>query len=95
MIRRDDSGRTVKYCDWCGKYCSNTGIDTGAKNFCSERCMRAYDRANGTEEGYRPGSFGQKMNRFFKKVEKIVGVIFVIAIVVFLLLEIFLPLIKK
>jgi len=57
--------------------------------------MRAYDRANGTEEGYRPGSFGQKLHLFLKKVEKIFGIIFLIAIGIFLLLEIVLPLIKK
>lgn len=96
MIKNEGNGRTSKYCDWCGKYCSDTGIDTWGHNFCSERCKRAYDNANGTVDGgYRSGSFGHKLHKTAKKNVKIIETILLIAIGLVVLLGILLPLIKK
>ena len=60
MIKCDGN----KYCDWCGKYCGPGGVDSWTHNFCSERCKRAYDNANGTVDGgYKKGSIGYNLHK--------------------------------
>ena len=66
-------------CAWCGKqYKYLLG-----ERFCSERCKIAYDRAHGTVDGgYREGSFGHKINNFFKVIEIIIAVIIILGLVI-------------
>jgi len=65
MVKSDGN----KYCDWCGKYCGPGGIDSWFHNFCSERCRRAYDNANGTVDGgYKHGSIGHDIHKAGSKI---------------------------
>ena len=91
-----EGNQSYKYCDWCGKYCDDRGIDTWRHNFCSERCRIAYDNAHGTVDGgYREGSVGQKLHKAWKKFIRIVEIIAVVLIGGLLLLELIAYLIKQ
>ena len=79
MLKNDGQGHMYKYCDWCGKYCGAVGVDSWSHNFCSERCKRAYDNANGTVDGgYRSGSIGHGFHNVVKKIGRILAIIFAI-----------------
>lgn len=96
MLKNEGNGKYSKYCDWCGRYCSDTSIDTWGHNFCSERCKRAYDNAKGTVDGgYREGSFGYKLHRTGQKIWRVVKIIGYTLLGAFLLLEAIAYFIKK
>lgn len=72
-MRKSDGS---KYCDWCGKYCGPAGIDTFIHTFCSERCKRAYDNANGTVDGgYNHGSIGHKFHKTVSIIDNIFRIV--------------------
>jgi len=86
MLQSDGQGHSYKYCDWCGKYCGQGGVDSLFHNFCSERCKRAYDKAHNTVDGgYKSGSIEHKIHKVGNTIESIIGKIictfFIIAII--------------
>ena len=90
MIKGED-----KYCDWCGKYCGEAGVNTLLHQFCSERCKRAYDNAKGTVDGgYRQGSIGHKIHKVGNTIENIIKTILYIVFGGAILLMIIAKLIK-
>ncbi len=96
MIKNDGQGHSYKYCDWCGKICRAEGVDTWSHNFCSERCKRAYDGANGTVDGgYKSGSIGHGIHNTAKKVENFLVKLFTIIIIGALVLGVLVYLFKK
>ncbi len=79
MIENDGQGHIYKYCDWCGKYCNSRNVGSWNHDFCSERCKRAYDNANGTVDGgYKSGSIGHGIHKTGKKIERILAIILTI-----------------
>lgn len=96
MLKNDGQGHAYKYCDWCGKYCGNGGVDSWSHYFCSERCKRAYDNAHGTVDGgYKSGSIGHGIYNVFKKIGRIIATTITILIIIVLVLEFIVPLFNK
>ena len=94
--RYDANGPEYTYCDWCGRDCTRTAINTIGHDFCSERCLRAYDKANGTVDGgYREGSFGHKLYKAGKKTTKLLETIVIILIAAVVILEFVVPRLDK
>ena len=84
-----------KYCDWCGKFCGPGGVDSWSHNFCSERCKRAYDNANGTVDGgYKQGSIGHNLHNAGSTIGNFFKMCFYIILGAAILLEIIMHLQK-
>lgn len=84
-----------KYCDWCGKSCGPGGFDSWSHNFCSERCKRAYDNANGTVDGgYKQGSIGHNLHKTGNTIGNFIKMVFYILLGGAFLLEMIMHLIK-
>ena len=89
MLKPNGQGHTDKYCDWCGKYCGKGGVDSMIKEFCSERCKRAYDKAHNTVDGgYKPGSIVHKIYKAFKTIGNIIEKIIIAFLVIVLILAV-------
>ncbi len=94
MLKINENHEYDAYCDWCGKFCGPAGVRTWSHQFCSERCKRAYDNANGTVDGgYQKGSVGHSIHNTAKSVknfiEKLLGGIFVGLIIVTIIMSLF------
>lgn len=90
MLKNNGQGGYDKYCDWCGKYCGPAGVSNWSHHFCSERCKRSYDNANGTVDGgYKQGSVGHGLHNTVKKIEnfivKTITIALVLGFIVYLL----------
>lgn len=96
MITYDKQGHMEKYCDWCGKYCGPGGVNSWSHHFCSQRCKRAYDNANGTVDGgYENDSIGHKFHKLFSAIGRFLKILFYIIFGGVLLIEFIMYLIKN